>query len=74
MGQRTAQVNSSHNTRCRAAHHGCTPACLHPTQPRHVDGGARAAVSVRRGAVDGGKVIACMHHQEVIGNTAGTKY
>lgn len=44
------------------------------SQPRHVDGCAGAAVGVRRGAVEGGDVVACVNHQEVVtADTAETQ-
>ncbi|TNN59135.1 hypothetical protein EYF80_030669 [Liparis tanakae] len=53
-----------------SAHHGGSAARLHAAQPRHVDGGAGAAVSVRRGAVQGGEVVPRMDHQEVVAAAA----
>lgn len=52
-------------------HHSCSPASLQASQPRHVDGRARATVCVRCGAMKSGKVVSCMDNQEVVAtNTA----
>lgn len=52
--------------RIGATHHGGTSAGLMPPQPGHVNGGAGAAVGVRRGAVQGGEVVPGVDHQEVV--------
>lgn len=46
------------------AHHGSSSACLEAAQPGHVNGSARAAVGVGRGAMQSVKVVPGMDHQE----------
>ena len=47
------------------AHHRCSSARLKAPQPGHVDGSARAAVGVGRGAVERGEVISGVDDHEV---------